>query len=74
MNRLAIFAVFVIAALADAVVLGSQDHGEFWWSHVYGFFALFGLVGSLAIIGVTKYVLAPWLQRGEDYYEKGRSA
>ena len=70
---LAIFAAFVIAGLADVVFLGAHHDGGFPWSHIYGFFALYGLLGSLAIIVVAKYVLA-WLQRPEDYYAKGRSA
>lgn len=70
---LAIFAAFVIAGLADVVFLGAHHDGGFPWSHSYGFFALYGLLGSLAIIVVAKYVLAPWLQRAEDYYAKGRS-
>jgi hypothetical protein len=71
---LAIFAALAIAGLADAVLRGAPEHGEFWWSHLYGFFAFFGLSGCLAIILVGKYVLGPPLQREEDYYSKGRSA
>jgi hypothetical protein len=48
--------------------------GEFWWPHLYGFFALFGLLGCLAIMLLAKHVLGPWLQRDENYYDKGRSA
>jgi hypothetical protein len=69
-----VFALLVSAGLADAVFLGGQHHGEFWWSHVYGFYALFGLLGCLAMILFAKQVLARWLQREEDYYGKGRSA
>ena len=63
-----IFAGFVIAAAADAWFLGAENHGEFWWSRVYGFFALFGFIGSLAIILVAELILGPWLQRKENYY------
>lgn len=67
---LAIFAAFAIAGLADGVFLGAQQQGEFWWSPIYGFFALFGFSGCLAIVLAAKYVLAPWLQRDESYYEE----
>jgi hypothetical protein len=74
MKRLGTTAVvFLIAALADAVFLGAQQHGELWWSGISGFFALFGWSGCLAIILLTKYVLGPWLQRHENYYDRGSS-
>ena len=75
MKRLpAVFVVFVITALADTGFVGAQQHGEFWWAPIHGFFALFGLSGCLAIILVAKYVLGRWLQRDENYYDKGTSA
>lgn len=64
------FGGFLIAILTDAWVLGGEDHGEFWWSDLYGFFSLFGFFGSLAIILIGKFVLGPWLQRSEDYYQR----
>jgi hypothetical protein len=75
MKRLAaIFVVLVIAAVGDTVFLGPQNHGEFWWSQIPSFFALFGLSGCIAIMFLAKYVLARWLQRNGDYYEKGPGA
>jgi hypothetical protein len=63
-----IFAGFVIAAAADAWFLGAVNHGEFWWSQVYGFFALFGFIGCLAIILIAELILGPWLQRKPNHY------
>lgn len=68
-----IFVGFVIAAVADAWFLGAEHHGELWWSHLSGFFSFFGFFGCLAIIGVAKLVLGPWLQRKEDYYHRKTS-
>ena len=65
-----IFAGFVIAVAADAWFLGAEQHPEFWWSQVYGFFALFGFIGCLAIILVAELILGPWLQREENYYRR----
>lgn len=64
---------FVAAAVADAWFLEVEQHGEFWWSQVYGFFSLFGFVGCLAIIVFAKVVLGPWLQRNENYYQRRTS-
>ena len=60
---------FVVAAVADKWFLGAADHGELWWSRLYGFFSVFGCVGCLAIL-VAKLVLGPWLQRKENYYQQ----
>jgi hypothetical protein len=68
-----IFGALLVAAVADAWFLGAEHHGEFWWSQVYGFFSLFGLIGCLAIIGFAKLVLGPWLQRRENYYHRRTS-
>jgi hypothetical protein len=65
-----VFGGFLIAAVADAWLLGAVHHGEFWWSHVYGFFSLFGFIGCLAIMLIAKFVLGPWLQRKENYYHR----
>jgi hypothetical protein len=66
----AVLVVLIIAVAADAVSGGAQQHGEYWWSHIPGFLALFGLTGCLAIIALAKYVLGPWLQRDENYYDR----
>jgi hypothetical protein len=68
-----IFAGFVIAAAADAWFLGGENHGEFWWSQVYGFFALFGFIGCLAIVLLGDLILGPWLQRKQNYYRREAS-
>ena len=65
-----VFAGFVIAAVTDAWLLGAEHHVEFWWSHLSGFFSFFSFFGCLAIMGVAKLVLGPWLQRKEDYYHR----
>jgi hypothetical protein len=68
-----IFGGFLVSAVADAWFFGAEQHGEFWWSHLYGFFSLFGFIGCLAIIVFAKLVLGPWLQREENYY-RGRTS
>jgi hypothetical protein len=66
-------AVLVVSIAADALFLGGERHGEFWWSHLYGFFSLFGFFGCLAIIVFAKVILGPWLQRKENYYQQRTS-
>lgn len=75
MRRLSAFILgaFVIATVADAWFLRAAAHGEFWWLGVYGFFSLFGFVGCLTIVLVTKLILGSWLQRKEGYYDLKKS-
>jgi hypothetical protein len=76
MKRLPLVFIFggvLVAALADAWFLDAEQHGEFWWSQVYGFFSLFGFIGCLAIIVFAKLVLCPWLERKENYYHRRTS-
>ncbi|MGH7827611.1 MAG: hypothetical protein ACREQ7_20835 [Candidatus Binatia bacterium] len=68
-----LFGGFLISTVADAWFLGVEYHGEFWWSHVYGFFSLFGFIGCLAIMLVAKFILGPWVQRNENYYHQKTS-
>jgi hypothetical protein len=62
-------AALVLSLASDAVFLRGEGHGEFWWSHVYGFFSLLGFVGCIATILVAKFLGEVWLQRKEDYYD-----
>lgn len=67
------FVIFSVALLLSIVVdlvlpAGKADKG-FWWSHIRGFFALFGFLGCVAIVAVAKLIGHYWLQRKEDYYD-----
>lgn len=68
-----LFGGFLLAAIAETWFLGAEYQNEFWWQHIYGVFALFGFVGSLAIVLLAEVVLGPWLQRREDYYDRTSS-
>jgi hypothetical protein len=61
---------FFLAVVVERWFLGAEYRQEFWWSYVYGFFALFGFLGCVAIVLGAKVVLSPWLQRKEDYYHR----
>jgi hypothetical protein len=61
---------FIIFILIDLFLESGFGHSEFPWSHLVGFFALFGFLGCLLIIVVAKLLGYYWLQRGEDYYDK----
>jgi len=62
--------LLVIFVLLDLLIVSGHVHIEFPWSHIAGFFSLFGFIGCLAIIGLAKLLGHCWLQRKEDYYNK----
>ena len=48
----------------------AQAHTAFLWQTIPGFSAIYGFVGCVLIIVVSKSLGHLWLQREEDYYEK----
>jgi len=47
-----------------------HSHAAFVWQEIPGFSALYGFVGCILIIVVSKTLGHHWLQKEEDYYEK----
>lgn len=61
-------AAAVLSVLADFLLRGGEADGAFWWSHLWGFFTLFGFLGCVAIIVISKMLGHYWLKREESYY------
>ena len=59
----------VIALVAGLFIPAGEEGHEFWWSHLFIFFAVLGFAGCVAIIYVAKWLGHYWLQRKEDYYD-----
>jgi hypothetical protein len=59
----------VIALAAGFFIPPSEEGHEFWWTHLYIFFALLGFIGCVAMIYIAKWLGHYWLQRKEDYYD-----
>lgn len=51
----------------------AEGHEGGWWTRIPAFFSLYGLLGCIAIIVLSKLLGSYWLQRSEDYYERERS-
>lgn len=62
-------ALVLVLSLA-AEVCGIHMHQASWWPLPFGYNIFFGFVGCWALIIVAKMIMAPLLQRDEDYYEK----
>lgn len=67
-TRLVLVLVGIASLAAGLLVSGGEGEAGFWWSHIYGFFALLGFGGCAAIVLIAKW-LGRWLMREEDHYE-----
>ena len=68
--------IYILAAIAIGVATIiemtplNHPHVYSWWHEVPGFDAIFGFFGCALLIFVAKVVLAPIIQKKEDYYVK----
>ena len=64
--------VVILIALIPVVVVDimrPQSGGYFAWYGIPGFFALFGLIGCVTIVFISKWLGHLLLQRNNDYYD-----
>ena len=66
-----ILIALILSALSDLLL--NRGHGNLAWSSILGFFALFGLVGCVAIVVISNWLGRFFLQRKEDYYDRNDS-
>lgn len=45
------------------------EHAIFWWEEIPGFYAIYGFIGCVLIVIVSKALGSYWLQKPEDYYD-----
>lgn len=62
------FISIILACLADLLIF-HRDHAIFWWHRMPLFDALYGFIGGILIIIVSKALGHHWLQKDEDYYD-----
>ena len=65
---LVIALVLIASALAD--VFWRDSYGYYAWSRIPAFYALFGLIGCVTIVLVSKWLGHMWLQKEQDYYDR----
>jgi cytochrome b561 len=59
-----------VSILAGVLVhVYMPSHAAFFWEEIPVFSAVYGFIGCILIIVVSKAVGHYWLQKGEDYYE-----
>ncbi|MFC1930807.1 hypothetical protein ACFLXJ_01190 [Chloroflexota bacterium] len=70
-RRLVIFiSTLVIFILLDLWLVIGHGHEALPWSHIAGFFSLYGFIGCLLLIALAKLLGHYWLQHKEDYYDR----
>ncbi len=61
--------VFILISLgADLLIPHHTEHTFFWWHKLPGFELIYGFIGCVVIIIVSKFIGQIWLQKKEDYY------
>ena len=72
-NKKKIYIIIAIIVAASVVVeaLFAHPHGHNFWHTMPGFDVIMGFVVGWVLILFAKQILAPLLQRDEDYYDGG---
>lgn len=60
------YAVLVLLLVADPFI---HKHAEFPWADAPGFFAAYGFVACVLVIGIAK-LFRVFLKQNEDYYDR----
>ncbi|MHC1635176.1 MAG: hypothetical protein ACXQTS_00940 [Candidatus Methanospirareceae archaeon] len=66
-----LYVCFALSILVDMLFhFLYHPRGEFLWEKIPAFYALFGFIGCIILIVVSKALGHYWLQKEEDYYER----
>jgi hypothetical protein len=64
-------AALAVLVLLDAIpALVDKEHAHTWIEHLPGFWAVFGLLGCILLILLSKAFGHAGIMRGEDYYDE----
>ncbi|HDQ39668.1 MAG TPA: hypothetical protein ENN39_01365 [Desulfonatronum sp.] len=62
-----ILAVITAVSLIAQYSTGEHHH---WWDLIPGFYAIYGFVGCILIVKISKWYGKKIVFRGEDYYDR----
>jgi len=65
---LSVAGVGTVLTVILEVIYRDASHAHFWWQVVPMFDLLYGFVGCVVIVLVSKWLGHAWLQRPETYY------
>ena len=64
--------IILIGSIILSCVLGfafPNQHPHFWWQEIPVFDVVFGFIGCIMIILVSKWIGHQWLMKDESYYD-----
>lgn len=64
-----VIAVILVLSCA-AELAGVHLHSPSWWPLPFGYDIFFGFIACWVLIIMAKLIMAPLLQRDEDYYDR----
>ncbi|MGB9730739.1 MULTISPECIES: hypothetical protein [Calditerrivibrio] len=68
LQRCFYFLLFLLVIL-DIFV---EKHPHYGWENLFGAYALYGFFSCVLIVIVSKFLGKLWLQKPEDYYDRGK--
>lgn len=67
-NKVLLLSTLLLCLSLIAEVVFAHPHVYFWWHSLLGFDIIYGFLGCMIIIVVSKFLGKAFLQRKEDYY------
>lgn len=63
-----ILAVITVISLVVELTMEHDPSHSHWWNSIPGFYIIFGFIGCVAIIVISKALGKLFIQKKEDYY------
>lgn len=60
--------IFVISLILEFTFL--SDYASHWWNHIPAFYALWGFIGCVAIIYISRWLGKLFILSEQDYYDR----
>jgi hypothetical protein len=65
--RIGLYVTLALLAVSDIFI--HRHHAVFIWDHIPAFMGAYGLLSTILIIVISKFIGHTWLMKKEDYYE-----
>ncbi len=59
----------LILIICGFFIPSANGESSFWWSHIFVFYTILGIVGVGLLMFVAKFLARFLIQRKEDYYD-----
>ncbi len=69
-KKLRLSLLFSIVIVSILGFIFPDHHPHFWWQKIPIFDVVFGFIGCIVIILVSKWIGHTWLMKPEEYYDE----